>query len=64
MGFYKVNYSTVPNVPCGVESFAFGTAGWEDEGVPNVPCGVESAKHCLAMLCKHSVPNVPCGVER
>ena len=31
----------VPNVPCGVESFASSCACAFGKDVPNVPCGVE-----------------------
>ena len=58
-------HASVPNVPCGVESWAHGHKGrnFSPCPVPNVPCGVE--RSCIqAFLWSHKqVPNVPCGVE-
>ncbi len=56
--------TTVPNVPCGVESFILLIFFILIIKVPNVPCGVESkTSTVLGLFCLLFVPNVPCGVE-
>ena len=61
-GFF---HCSVPNAPCGVESFS-NSFGINFTGtVPNAPCGVERrhAKN-FGFFIQPNVPNAPCGVER
>ena len=59
-GFF---HCSVPNAPCGVESFS-NSFGINFTGtVPNAPCGVERIVFEIIQFHNVSVPNAPCGVE-
>ena len=65
-GLSSPPFRSVPNVPCGVESYELCPLGDFSHlpKVPNVPCGVESYERENFTIPVQRVPNVPCGVER
>ena len=54
---------SVPNAPCGVESYYVLFAFFVLLTVPNAPCGVESNVPIIVKRIADIVPNAPCGVE-